>query len=85
MDLTPETMILTSDGTIMYTNIQTCPALNQIAQYLDGNKKILTSPILCYAQGSLPYYEKQNFPFWLYPLDATQRHSYGKTTSTNIR
>ena len=34
----PRTMIPTADSTIMYTDIQTCPTLNQIAQYFNGNK-----------------------------------------------
>ena len=38
MNLPPGTMLLTADVTSMYTNIQTLPALNQIAQYLNGNK-----------------------------------------------
>ena len=38
MELPPETMLLTADATIMYTNIQTRHALNQIAQYFNDNK-----------------------------------------------
>ena len=38
MELPPGTMLLTADVTSIYTNIQTLPALNQIAQYLNGNK-----------------------------------------------
>ena len=38
MDLTPGTMLLTTETTSMYKNIQTRPALNQIAQNFNGNK-----------------------------------------------
>ena len=38
MDLTSIIMLITADVTSMYTNIQTRPALNQIVQYLNGNK-----------------------------------------------
>ena len=37
-DLPPVTMLLTSYATSMYTDIQTCPDLNQIAKYLYDNK-----------------------------------------------
>ena len=39
MDLPPGTMLPTADAMSMYTNIQTHPALNQIAQYFNGNQK----------------------------------------------
>ena len=39
MDIPPETMLLTADSTSMYTNIQTCTALNQTAQYFNRNNK----------------------------------------------
>ena len=38
MDLPTGTMLLTADATSMYTNIQTHPKLNQMAQYFNGNK-----------------------------------------------
>ena len=38
MDLPPGNMLLTADTTSMYTNIQTCPDLNQIVQYLNVNE-----------------------------------------------
>ena len=38
MYLTPGTMLLTTETTSMYKNIQTRPALNQIAQNFNGNK-----------------------------------------------
>ena len=38
MNLPPGTMLLTADATSMYTNIQTHPKLNQMAQYFNGNK-----------------------------------------------
>ena len=38
MDLPPVTMLLTKDATSMYTNIQTCPALNQLSQYFNVNQ-----------------------------------------------
>ena len=64
IDLPPGTMILTLDATSMYTNIQTRPALNQIAQYFNGNNnKIPTPPSQWYAQGYSPDYEKLHFPF----------------------
>ena len=40
MDLPPGTILLKEDATIMYTNIQTRHALNQLAQYFNGNKAI---------------------------------------------
>ena len=58
MDLLPGTMILTADAMSMYKNIHTCPALNQISQYFNANKKIPTSPIQCYDNGPLPHCEK---------------------------
>ena len=38
MHLTSIIILITADVTSMYTNIQTRPALNQIVQYLNGNK-----------------------------------------------
>ena len=39
-------MLLIADATIMYKNIQTRPALNQISQYLNVNKtKYLHLPV----------------------------------------
>ena len=38
MDLPPVTILLMADTTIMYTNIQNHPALNQISQYFNVNK-----------------------------------------------
>ena len=40
MNLPPGTMLLTANATSMYTNIQTLPELNQIAQYFNVNKTI---------------------------------------------
>ena len=38
MDLPPRTMLLMADATSMYKNTQTSPKMNQIAQYVNGNK-----------------------------------------------
>ena len=62
MDLTSIIMLITADVTSMYTNIQTRPALNQIVQYLNGNKTKYPSQL--YAQSPLTDYEKQHFLFW---------------------
>ena len=46
MELPPGTILLTADATSMYTNIQTRTALNQIAQYVNGNKtRYLNLPV----------------------------------------
>ena len=46
MDLQPGTILLTADAMSMYKDIQTCPALNQISQYINGNKtKYLHLPV----------------------------------------
>ena len=60
MDLTTVTMLNTTYKTSMYTNIQTCPSLNQISQYFNG-KKIPTFTSRCNAQGPYPDYEKLTF------------------------
>ena len=46
MDLPSQTMLLLADSTSMYKNIQTRTALNQISQYVNGNKtRYLNLPV----------------------------------------
>ena len=63
MDLRPGTMLLKADATSTYTSIQTHPAFNQIAQYLNVNKELRISTSQCYVKGPLPDYEKCIFRF----------------------